>query len=413
MDTQKQPQNVSFDEACSFIIKLGTLAHGYGSTATRLEIYLRRLTEAFGYSGVFRSTPTDIVFSFQKKDELWQQLHLVALPGTGLNLDRLARVGDLIDAVAAGQVSISEASKRLDEIDKTPLPWGVAANAFSYAFLGAGLAVIFAGGWWDVFFSTVLSLIVYGMVLLSGRFGIRTAEWLPLSTTFVVALLASFAKVWIPELNVVIVIVSAIAILLPGYTVSLGIIELVSQHVVSGSANLMSGLVYLAKQFAGGWLGAGLAGMLVTIPTAAAATPVNAQWLWLFMPPLIVGLCVVFQTATRDMFWACFGCAVAYGGILLGSAIAGGNLGNLIGTIIAVIFANLWARRTRRPTSIVLVPAIILLVSGSIGFRGLAAVAAGQTAVGEQQFLQMFIVALTIAVGLLVGNTLVKPKVTL
>ena len=131
------------------------------------------------------------------------------------------------------------------------------------------------------------------------------------------------------------------------------------------------------------------------------------------MPLLIVGLCVVFQTAPRDFFWAIFGCTIAYGGILLGSAIAGGNLGNLFGTIIAVVFANLWARNTGRPTSIVLLPAIVLLVSGSIGFRGLAAVAAGQVAAGEQQFAQMFVVALTIGAGLLVGNTIIPPKATL
>jgi uncharacterized membrane protein YjjB (DUF3815 family) len=85
----------------------------------------------------------------------------------------------------------------------------------------------------------------------------------------------------------------------------------------------------------------------------------------------------------------------------------------LFGTTIAVVFANVWARTTKRPTSIVLLPAIVLLVSGSIGFRGLTAMAAGQMATGEQQVLQMFVVALTIAAGLLVGNTIAKPRVTL
>ncbi|MGB5673535.1 MAG: threonine/serine exporter family protein, partial [Gemmatimonadota bacterium] len=184
-------------------------------------------------------------------------------------------------------------------------------------------------------------------------------------------------------------------------------------HVVSGTANLMSGLVYLVKQIAGAWLGVGLAGLLFAVPGATTGAPVDAQWLWLFMPLLILGLCMVFQTAPRDLLAASFGCAIAYGGILLGSAMVGGNLGNLIGTIIAVVFANGWAIKTRRPTSIVLVPSIILLVSGSIGFRGLAAMAAGQTAMGEQQLLQMFVVALTIAAGLLVGNTILRPTASL
>ena len=78
-----------------------------------------------------------------------------------------------------------------------------------------------------------------------------------------------------------------------------------------------------------------------------------------------------------------------------------------------MVVANLWARRTGRPTSIVLLPAIVLLVSGSIGFRGLAAMAEGELLVGTQQFIQMFVVALTIFAGILVGYTIVRPEPTL
>ena len=169
----------------------------------------------------------------------------------------------------------------------------------------------------------------------------------------------------------------------------------------------------LAKQFAGAWLGVSLVELAWSVPDAAAGAAVSSEWLWLMIPLLIVSLCVAFQTPRRDFLWAAFVCGAAYGGILLGSHLAGGNLGNLLGTIIAVVCANLWARQTLRPTSITLLPAIVLLVSGSIGFRGLVAIAEGQTATGEQQFLQMFVVALTIAAGLLVGNTLVGPKASL
>jgi uncharacterized membrane protein YjjB (DUF3815 family) len=84
-----------------------------------------------------------------------------------------------------------------------------------------------------------------------------------------------------------------------------------------------------------------------------------------------------------------------------------------MGTIFTVIFANLWARSTNRPVTIVLLPAIVLLVSGSIGFRGLAAIVGGQTITGLQEFFQMFVVALLIVGGLLVGNTIVRPRSSL
>ena len=58
-------------------------------------------------------------------------------------------------------------------------------------------------------------------------------------------------------------------------------------------------------------------------------------------------------------------------------------------------------------------PLVTLLVSGSIGFRGLAVITAGQIALGLGQFAQMFIVAIAIGFGLLIGNTIVRPKNTL
>ena len=413
MNTENHTNNKNFASACQFIIKLGKAAHGYGSTAGRLENYLTRMTEALGYRGAFRVSSTEMISAFQEDENQPQQMHMTILPGAGLDLSKLALVGDLVDDIEQGRIAFSDGSGRLDAIGKTPVPWGKVASGISYALVGAGLAVLFSLGWWDVFFSTIFSIVVYAMVLFSGSFGQRAAEWLPLTSAFVVAALTTLTRFVIPELNLVMVVLAAIAVLLPGYTISLGLIELVSRHVVSGTAHLMSGLVYLAKQLAGAWLGAALVIAFLPDHTTTAAIPVTSGWLWLFMPLVIIGLCVIFQTSKRDLFSACFGCAIAYGGILLGSAITGGNLGNLLGTIIAVVFANLWARKTGRPTSIVLLPAIILLVSGSIGFRGLAAMAAGQVASGEQQVLQMFVVAFTIAAGLLVGNTIVPSKTTL
>ncbi|MCB9105492.1 MAG: threonine/serine exporter family protein [Anaerolineales bacterium] len=410
---QQNPEQVSFDATCRFVIKLGLASHAYGSTPDRLEAYLLRLTEALGYRGTFQSTPNNVEFAFQEQPDQWQKRHLATTPVPGLDLDKLTRVGDILNAVVAKEITVVDASAQLDEIAKRPVPWGKIANTFSYACVGAGLVILLGGGWIEVLAGTLLSMLVYGMVLFAERTGTRSTDWLPLSTAFVVATLVTVAKIWIPELNIVFITLAAVAVLLPGYSISLGIIELVTQQVISGTMNLMSGFVYLVKQIAGAWLGVGLVSIFFTIPTTSAGTTVNRTWLWLFMPLLIIGLCVIFQTARRDFLWACVACAIAYGGIVLGSFIVNANLGNFLGTILAVVFANLWARQTKRPISIVLLPAIILLVSGSIGFRGLAAIAEGKTDVGVQQFSQMFIVALTIAAGLLVGNTVVRPKVTL
>jgi hypothetical protein len=58
----------------------------------------------------------------------------------------------------------------------------------------------------------------------------------------------------------------------------------------------------------------------------------------------------------------------------------------------------------------VTLPSTVLLVSGSIGLRGLVDLALGEDDLGGRGFVDMFVVALTIAAGLLlVGNTIIRP----
>ena len=406
-------ENISqstFDEACRFIIKLGERVHGYGPNAARLEYYLNRITKILGYQGIFRSTPDQIIFSFSKDGSDWQKIHISAMNGTGTELNRLAKVGELINDLGNGKLSITEASTRLDEIDKLPHPWGNATTALSYVLCGVAFPVLMGGSWMDLILSGIFSLVVFFMVMKSGSKGPLGAEWLPLSTAFVAGILAGISRFFFPEVNVLLVTLSAVLILIPGYGISVGIVEIVSKHINSGLSNLVSGLIYLFKLFFGGWLGVMAVGLISTIPAATTAVPIDSVWLWLFMPLIIIGLAIALQTPYRDFFWTCLAMLIAYLGTVFGGDWLGPNFGNLLGTIVLVLFTNTWARTTGRPPSIVLVPAFILLVSGSIGFKGLAAFAVGNMLTGEQQFMQMFIVALTLAAGLVIGATFIKPN---
>ena len=74
---KKNPESggASSHEVAAFIIKLGEAAHAYGSTAPRLEAYLSRVSAVRGCGGVFRSTPTEIVFALQSEAGPSQRPH--------------------------------------------------------------------------------------------------------------------------------------------------------------------------------------------------------------------------------------------------------------------------------------------------------------------------------------------------
>jgi uncharacterized membrane protein YjjP (DUF1212 family) len=409
-DVYSASSKVNFDEAWHFILKVGLAAHKYGSTSTRLEYFLSSLSNEMGFQGVFKATPVEIVFGLRETPDSPQRVEVMATAPPNIDLDKLARLGELLNEIKEGSLSVSDAYDRIDQIDQVPPPWGKFASLLGYVFTGLGLAPLLGAGWTDTFVATVFSILVYGMVLLSARMGAITTSWMPLSTALITGFLATLVKYWVPDLNLVLVILSAVAIILPGYSISLGVGELVAQHVLSGVSNLMSGLITLIKQIAGAIIGISIASLFVTTAATEPETPVNQMWVMLLFPLLLVGLGLAFQVSRRDFPWSVLLSGIAFLGVLGGTSLMDSNLGNLLGTIIAVVLANLWSRKTGRPTSIVLIPAIVMLVSGTIGFRGLAAMAEGELLLGVQQFLQMFIVAITILAGILIGFTIVRPE---
>lgn len=411
--TRRKDDDSAYNEACHFVIKLGTAVHGYGPSAARLESYLNRVTDILGYNGVFRSTPSEITFAFSKRDQQWQRTHIAPVPVGGYNMAKLAYVGELVEELVSGKRTLVEASDRLDEIDTMPSPWGVLTYALSFVLVGVGFAGSIQGNLWDIVISGILSLAVYIIVVISDKVGGRFADALPFVSAYFAGICAAGIKIFLPEINHTLVTLSAIVILIPGFMVSAGIIEIVENHVVAGSARLVGGLVYLVKQFTGAWLGIASVEIIWALENGAIGSSNAGNETWIYIAFLFLGLCFAYQTLLRDFIWVLISCAFSYAAVIISSNLLSGDFGTLFGATAAGIFANLWVRATGRPTSIVLIPAITVLVSGSIGFRGLMVAAVGQTDQGGDQFMQMFIVALAISAGLLVSNTILRPKITL
>lgn len=405
-----------FENACRFIIKLGIAAHGYGPSTSRLESFLTRAADALGISGVYFTTPSSIEFAFSKEGHVWQHTHVVRLPLCDFNMARLSHTGELVEKLTAGEITLSDASERLDEIAALPNPWGRLSYGLSFIAVTVGVAGLLHASIWEIFASSILSLLVYIVFVAADRIGGRFSESLPFVSAFVAGACATIINLVVPELNPVLMTLSAIIILIPGFQVSIGIIEIIDSHVEAGTARLMNGVVYLVKQFAGCWLGMASIGIF---KASQSEFSVPAQFfvdditVGIFVALLFVGVGVAYQTLMKDMPWVLLGCCLTFITVVGSSTYLGLEYSTLIGAIVAGLFANTWVRLTNRPTSIVLVPSITVMVSGSIGFRGLVVAAAGHSDKGMTMFIQMFTIAASIAAGLLVSNTILRPKITL
>lgn len=460
MDTSILTPEAEFLAVVRFCIYIGKAAFRYGSPGSKVEQFLQRLMEdRFGYYlGMFRATQSELLCSVCQQEDDPPRTFLVAIE-PGLNLHKLGLLADLVDQVVpCGPQAVTrlEAIAQLKEIELAPNPWGKILVFFSFPFVGAGLSMVLGGSWWDVCVAAALAVICFATIEYLPRCHPRFAQWIPLLTSFAVSTIATIVqRAWLPGLHVTLVTLSAIAVLLPGYTVSMGIGELVSNRIISGAANLVGGMVCMFWLVIGAWLGDALGTSLTTASTLDdGETPtwdsVPTAWQALFIPMLCVSLIAAFQVSRRDMYWCFFHLHLTYITFLVTGLIlerthknngnddgadddaastilnnGGRNLQTYLSTVVSCIFANAWAIRTNRPNSILMVPALVFLVSGSIGFQGLLNLLlleeedgdgdgeGNDKGVGTAQFLQMIIVALLIVAGLLTGNTLLEPSSTL
>lgn len=412
MTPSERAASVSVSDALQFLGEFGCAAHAYGATGQRIEGSLAQISRSLGFPGLFEAGPGTLTLALKETTDGPQRIEILPLPPGGVDLDKLADIYALADQLQAGEADIAAGRARLAEIAAEPEQWTGWAAAAAWPAVAVGVAALLSGGWWDTILAAPLGLIAYGITVLSSRRGGRALDWLPLTSAFVAALLATGAKVVVPEVNFVILTLSAVAILLPGYGISLGVGELVSGRVVSGLTNLANGLVYLVKQVAGLAAGGFLVAVVFDVTNEQAPT-MGQAWQIVFVPLLTLGLLLAFQSTPRDILPALLAVLIAFVVYRLGLITWNVNVGAFLGAVVTVVLAHLWEARTRRPAVMISMPAIVFLVSGSIGFRGLASLSGGDTSVGGSQFLQMFTVAIAITAGVIVATGLFRRKTEL
>ncbi|HEX9165228.1 MAG TPA: threonine/serine exporter family protein, partial [Gemmatimonadales bacterium] len=87
----------------------------------------------------------------------------------------------------------------------------------------------------------------------------------------------------------------------------------------------------------------------------------------------------------------------------------GPELGTFAGAFAVGLGSNLYARWLDKPEAITEVPGILILVPGSIGFRGITAMLDNEVVSGVETGFRVLLIASSLVAGLLIAN-LVMPK---
>lgn len=393
-----------------FIIALGISLHAYGAPSHRLENLLQETTEALGVEGVFLVTPTTMHFLFREKDSDEEYTHIERVQPNLLDLNRLARTHKLVDEVLAKQVDLQQARAQLKQIKALPDPYPRWLMLLAWGILSASFAVVCGAQSIEVLVACGAGCFAYGLVVSSER-SKRLEEMLEPLTALLIAFLSSGLAALGLQFNVPLVILAGIIAYIPGLFMTIGLRELAARHVLSGTARIMDAGMMVFKLYFGAVFGLALAGVWWTTPQVPIQ-PAVVSWLsYLAVLGLSISLLIIFKISWRDAPWGLFAGLIAYVSAWLGAQIFEPSLAGLMGAFVVGIYANAYSVLKNRPTSIVLLPGIVLLVPGSKIYIGLNNFVTGESIIANTvSGAQVLLAFMAIVAGLMFANMVLPPK---
>ncbi len=391
----------------AFCLELGKALHSFGTPAHRFEEAMHRVASSLGLEGHFLAHPT--AFFAELKSGAVREVFMVRAEPGETNLGKLVRIQATVRAVADGSLPIQDAAAEVRGIVREKPRFGPGATLAAFA-LSSGLAArFFGGGWREMLLAALLGFAV-------GLLGQATAPKPHLAQVFVLlaSTLAGFAGValahLLPHTAAFTVTLASIVILLPGLKLTIALREVATGNLVAGSSRLTDAAMTLLMLAFGVALGRQLAFQFAHAfrESASLALPGWTEWVALAAAPL--AYLIFFQGRRQDFKWMFLGCLVAFFSARVGAALVGPELGAGLGAMGMGIAANVFGRRTRLPNQIMVLPGLLLLVPGSVGFRGLAFLTMGETEVGVQTAFRMVFLAVALVMGLSLANAVAPPR---
>lgn len=389
-----------------FLVRVAELLHAYGTPAYRLERVLAKMANSLGVQATFLSTPTSVFASFGAGAR--EETHLLRIDPGDVNLGKLVEFDQVMEDVEHGRSSVAAATGRLEAIALAPSRYPPLVTALAFGVASAAAARFFGGGLREVLVSMALGPCIAVLNRLLPRNPMHAGIYEPLAA-FLVALTSLWIAAHWPPLDHRIVTLSSLIVLVPGLTLTTGMIELATRHLVSGVARLAGAAAIFLTILLGVALAWRVGSEWETV-TVTLLTPLPpwTEWAALALAPL--AFAVLLEARPRE-----FGVILATGvlgfvGGRFGRIWLGPELGPFLGAFVVGLCSNLYARVLDRPASVPLTPGILLLVPGSLGYLSLTSFLDRDALVGMEGAFQTGMVAISLVGGLLASAVVVPPR---
>lgn len=397
------PAPADDDRPVELLLRLAEQLHRHGAPSHRVEGILTGLGELLGLEVAIFCVPTMIEVAVGR-DARQRSLMLRVEPGT-TDLARLESMLQIIDDLRARRTTPELALRRIEEVAARPRRTHLLKVLAALGVTGAAAALIFGGGPREIVAASVICAAAgFTSSLLSREPSkIALADFL---AGAMVTLLARCASGYFPTTSASIVTIASLIAFLPGLSLATAMNELAMRHLVSGTSRLMGAVMTFIAIGFGAAVGDRIADRFVPVRIDVAPLPLPS---WTLAPALLMAgasLAILYRAHRRDLGWVLMGTTIGFGGAAFGERLLGPALGVCVGATLVGLAGNALARMRPKPSALLVIPGITLLVPGSAGFRGLHALMQKEVLSGIDTATTAITVAGALVAGLLVANAL-------
>lgn len=394
------------DDRTELLLALGLGLHQAGLATDSLEQTLRDVALAVGVALEVNALPTSLTLAIGPAFE--QRLIILRLEPGKLHLRKLALLEGVVVALRRGReprLALADVTR----IDSAVAPDWPPLTVAAYLLLSCGAALLLGGNVREVTVAGLVGIAIGAIAAVAQR-SRRVDRIFEISAAFIATVIVGLWERVIGPTELYVAIVAGVVQLLPGYSLTTAINELANRNLVSGTARLGGVLVTLLSLGCGFALGAGLSGnAILHAPKTSAGgftTPLSTTIASVLMA---LGIALILHARYRDVGWIVASCVIT---------VALARFFPLLGITQASPFAtafvmglatNLAARYLRIPQTVVLVPALLVLVPGSISYESLLAVFQADTTDAVSLAVRALLTAILIVAGFLTSQ-LIAPR---
>lgn len=360
----------------AFLLSICRALMAYGAPTHRLEEYMRMSARVLEIDSQFLYMPGCMIVSFG--DVAWQTTDVrIVRVSQAVNLSKLHDTHAIYKEVIHDMIGVEEAIDRLERITKRPNRFGPWVLVFVY-----GLASVCVGPFAfgarpiDLPIAFLLGCLLGFMQLILAPRSELYSNVFEISAAILTSLIArGFGSINRGQTFCFSALAqSAIALILPGYTVLCGSLELQSRNIVAGSVRMVYAIIYSLFLGFGITVGTAIYGAMDKHATSATTCTTTWPFWWqiIFVLPFTFCLIIINHGKWAKMppmlFLAITGYVVNH--YSQQQFASNAQIAQTLGALAIGVCANLYSRIWHGLAAAILLPAIFVQVPSGLAASG-------------------------------------------